>query len=115
MAMKSLVVPIAVLAAASASFAGLSAAQKRSQSGSTILMENMKASCAKMTRMHMSGNTDRDFARMMTSHHMSAISMARTEIRYGKDPELKRLAQKIVTSQGAEIKVLQSELSKMTR
>ena len=52
------------------------------------------------------GDADRDFARMMIPHHQGAIDMAIAELRYGKDPRLKRLAQEIIVEQQQEITVM---------
>ena len=52
------------------------------------------------------GDADRDFARMMIPHHQGAIDMAIAELRYGKDPRLKRLAQEIIVEQQQEIAVM---------
>lgn len=41
---------------------------------------------------------------MMTRHHTSAIEMARTEIKDGRYPDAKALAQRIVSSQSVEVK-----------
>ena len=53
----------------------------------------------------MTGNTDRDFAGMMIRHHQGAIDMVDVELQYGKAPELKDLAQKIIAAQAQEIEV----------
>ena len=50
-----------------------------------------------------SGNTDRDFARMMIPHHQGAIEMALLQLKYGRDERLRRLAQSIIVEQGQEI------------
>jgi DUF305 family protein family protein len=57
-----------------------------------------------------SGNVDADFARMMIAHHQGAIEMALAELRYGRDPQLKRLAQEIVITQQQEIAVMRLAL-----
>ena len=50
-----------------------------------------------------SGNVDRDFVAMMTPHHQGAIDMAVAELRYGKNEQLKRIAQEIIVDQQQEI------------
>jgi hypothetical protein len=67
-------------------------------------------------RMHVgmevasSGNTDRDFARMMIPHHQAAIEMALLELKYGRDERLRRLAQSIIVEQGQEIAYMRTLL-----
>ena len=60
-----------------------------------------------MTSIESSGNSDVDFVRLMLPHHQAAIDMAKTQLRYGKDPQMRRLAQEIVTDQQSEIKLMQ--------
>ena len=69
---------------------------------------------ASMDKMHMamgavarSGNTDVDFVRLMLPHHQAAIDMAKTQLLYGKDPQMRRLAQEIITDQQLEIELMQ--------
>jgi hypothetical protein len=40
---------------------------------------------------------------MMVPHHQGAIDMARAELRYGKNEQLKRIAQEIIVGQQQEI------------
>ena len=69
---------------------------------------------ASMDKMHMtmdavkeSGNSDIDFVRLMLPHHQAAIDMAKTQLLYGKDPQMRRLAQEIITDQQLEIELMQ--------
>jgi uncharacterized protein (DUF305 family) len=69
---------------------------------------------ASMDKMHMtmgavapSGSSDVDFVRLMLPHHQAAIDMAKTQLLYGKDPQMRRLAQEIITDQQLEIELMQ--------
>ena len=69
---------------------------------------------ASMDKMHMamgaikpSGDSDVDFVRLMLPHHQAAIDMAKTQLLYGKDPQMRRLAQEIITDQQLEIELMQ--------
>ncbi|PWC66357.1 hypothetical protein TSH7_07140 [Azospirillum sp. TSH7] len=61
-------------------------------------------------RKPMTGDADQDFARMMAAHHQGAIDMARVELQYGKDPDLKAMAQKMVDDQTKGVQQLQDWL-----
>ena len=60
----------------------------------------------------MNGDVDHDFATMMMPHHQGAIDMAKAELRYGKDPVMRRLAQEILVDQQSEIDAMQLWLTK---
>jgi uncharacterized protein (DUF305 family) len=59
-----------------------------------------------------SGDPDRDFVTMMIPHHQGAIDMARIELQYGKDSELRAMAEKIIADQEREIAEMKDWLSK---
>ncbi len=62
--------------------------------------------------MDYSGDADIDFAKGMIPHHQGAIDMAKTELRYGKDPEMRKFAQGVIDAQEKEIIFLHKWLQK---
>ncbi len=52
------------------------------------------------------GDVDRDFVAMMVPHHQGAVEMAKAELKYGHNEQLRRLAQEIVVTQQQEITVM---------
>jgi Domain of unknown function (DUF305) len=71
----------------------------------TFLKENDDAMTKMMNDMAIkpSGDIDRDFVAMMNPHHQGAIDMAVIELRYGKNEQLRRIAQEIIVDQMQEI------------
>ncbi|MBW5406036.1 DUF305 domain-containing protein [Morganella morganii] len=55
-------------------------------------------------------NADIAFAEGMIAHHKGAVEMAQIELKYGSDPEMRKLAQDIIDAQGPEIKQMQDWL-----
>ena len=49
------------------------------------------------------GNADKDFVARMIPHHEGAVQMAEVQLKYGKDPELRKMARDIVKAQQQEI------------
>jgi uncharacterized protein (DUF305 family) len=81
------------------------AAAPASADYSAFLAKNDAAMARMMAAMHAapSGDVDRDFVTMMVPHHQGAIDMAMAVLRYGKNEQLKRLAQEIIVTQQQEI------------
>jgi uncharacterized protein (DUF305 family) len=57
------------------------------------------------------GDVDRDFVAMMVPHHQGAVDMAKAELKYGHNEQLRRLAQEIVATQQQEIMVMRDAVS----
>ena len=72
---------------------------------SAFLQENDAAMTKMMNDMAAkpTGDVDRDFVAMMNPHHQGAIDMAVIELRYGKNEQLRRIAQEIIVDQMQEI------------
>ncbi|MBH5389467.1 DUF305 domain-containing protein [Bradyrhizobium diversitatis] len=70
-----------------------------------FLEENEAAMTKMMNDMAVkpTGDVDRDFVAMMNPHHQGAIDMAVIELRYGKNEQLRRIAQEIIVDQMQEI------------
>lgn len=57
-------------------------------------------------------DADMAFAKGMLAHHKGAIAMAETQLKYGKDEAMRKLAEDIISAQQAEIDLMQKWVSK---
>lgn len=105
------------------SLAPIAASAHDSHDMSTMKMDAPQSEASKayndaMMKMHekmsmgMTGDADVDFAKGMVPHHEGAIDMAKVELKYGKDPELRKLAEDIVKAQEGEIAFMNAWLEK---
>jgi len=79
-----------------------------------MMMDGMMTE-ADMEKLESSSGTafDRLWMELMIQHHEGAVRMSEDELKDGKNPDVKALAQTIVTSQQAEISTMNSLLSKL--
>jgi hypothetical protein len=82
-----------------------SSAQTDLAEEASYLVDNEAAMKRMMLNMAVrpTGDIDRDFVSMMSPHHQGAIDMAHVVLRYGRNEQIRRLAQEIIVTQQQEI------------
>jgi hypothetical protein len=77
-----------------------------------FLAENAAAMEKMMADMDVkpTGNVDADFVATMIPHHQGAIDMALAVLRYGKNEQIRRIAQEIIVEQQQEIAAMRLAL-----
>lgn len=105
---------VLVQTAGSADMPGMdhSAMTMANASDSTKAYETAMAAMMKGMMMTMTGKPDLDFVQGMMPHHQGAIDMAKVVLQFGKDPEIKKLAEGVVKAQGGEIAFMKDWLAK---
>ena len=73
----------------------------------TALTGSMERMHAAMASTYSTGNRDVDFVTLMLPHHQGAVDMAKAELLYGENAQIRRLAQEIITDQESEIQLMQ--------
>ena len=81
---------------------------------SAAMMQSMDRMHVEMNGLQVTGDLDRDFVALMVPHHQSGVDMARVYLESGTDPELRRLAEQIVSSQEAEIGHMKAEVGEVS-
>ena len=89
-------------------------ADQSDHSGEQLFLSESDASMRKMMADMMvkpTGDVDHDFVAMMVPHHQGAVDMAKAELNYGHNVQLRRLAQEIVATQQREITVMRNAVA----
>ena len=74
------------------------------------LMQGMNQMHQDMMAAAQYQDPDVAFAAGMLPHHIGAVKMAEVELKYGKNPEMRKLAEDIINAQQAEIEQMQKWL-----
>lgn len=74
-------------------------------------MDSMASMHEDMLKGIQEADPDVAFAAGMLPHHQGAVAMAEIELKYGKDPGLRKLAEEIIKAQKAEIEFMQKWLA----
>lgn len=77
---------------------------------SIAYQQSMNTMHQDMMRAIQERNPDRAFALGMIPHHQGAIEMAKVQLQYGKNTEMRQLAQAILNNQQPEINLMQNWL-----
>ena len=90
-------------------------AAKGERSAATVAFSAANEKMHRDMAIEFSGDADADFARAMIPHHQGAIDMAKIVIAFGKDPEIRKLAEAVVKAQEEEIAFMREWLKKRGR
>jgi len=91
---------------------GTSAQPKGDTGPSSLAFHGINAKMHGAMDIAFTGNADVDFIKGMIPHHAGAVDMAKTVQAFGKDPEVRKLAEEIIKAQESEIALMQSWLKK---
>jgi uncharacterized protein (DUF305 family) len=94
------------------SHGGMSAQPKGDTGPSSLAFHGINAKMHGAMNIAYTGNADVDFVKGMIPHHAGAVDMAKTVLAFGKDPEVRKLAEEIVKAQESEIALMQGWLKK---
>jgi Cu/Ag efflux protein CusF len=83
-------------------------AQAQPAKGAPAAFERVReVTTTRFKDVKLAGDPDKDFATMLIAHHEDLIFLAKTQLEYGGDREMRQLAQKLLDSQQREIDIKQ--------
>jgi len=91
---------------------GHGSAPKGDNSPSSLAFQGINTKMHEAMNITFTGNADVDFVKGMIPHHQGAIDMAKTVLAFGKDPEVRKLAEEIIKAQESEIALMNEWLKR---
>lgn len=85
---------------------------KGDESPASLALNGINQKMHRDMNISYSGNIDADFIKSMIPHHQGAIDMAKVVQAFGKDPQVRKLAEDVIKAQEAEIALMKEWLSK---
>jgi hypothetical protein len=79
---------------------------------SSLAFRGINAKMHQAMDIAFTGNADVDFVRGMIAHHEGALDMAKTVLAFGRDADVRKLAEAIVKAQEDEIALMRDWLKK---
>lgn len=90
-------------------------ASQGNRSPSSAAYADANAKMHKDMAIVFTGDADKDFVRGMIPHHRGAVDMAKVELEFGKDPDVRKLAEAVIKSQEAEIAWMKAWLDRQPK
>ena len=95
------------------SMPGHGAVQPKGDTGpSSLTFQGINMKMHEAMNITFTGNADVDFVKGMIPHHQGAIDMAKTVVAFGKNPEVRKLAEEIIKAQESEIALMNEWLKR---
>ena len=91
---------------------GGAVAPKGDTGPSSLAFQGINMKMHEAMNITFTGNADVDFVKGMIPHHQGAIDMAKTVLAFGKDPDVRKLAEEIIKAQETEIALMNEWLKR---